>query len=158
MLKKTLLFTAFITIFSLQAQIACSPVFPSADDNVTITFDAKQGSAGLASETGDVYAHTGVLTDRSTSPSDWKYVKFPWTTNDASVKMTRLSNSVFTLTIPKIRSFYNVPTTEKILKLAFVFRNANGSKEGKTSTGGDIYYDLVTDLTLLQTRLIAPVR
>ena len=29
-----------------------------------------------------------------------------------------------------------------IQKLAFVFRNSDGSKQGKTSTGGDIFYDV----------------
>ncbi len=157
MLKSILLSSILIFTFKLNAQIACSPVFPGPDDDVTITFNANQGSGGLATETGDVYAHTGVLTDRSTGPSDWKYVKFAWTVNDASVKMTRQGNGIFTLSIPKLRTFYGVPAAEKIQKLAFVFRNANGSKEGKTSAGGDIYYDLVTDFTVLQTRLIAPI-
>jgi 1,4-alpha-glucan branching enzyme len=157
MLKNLSFFTAFILGFTLNAQVTCIPVFPSPDDDITLTYDAKQGSAGLADETGDVYAHTGVLTDKSTSASDWKYVKFPWTTNDPSVRMTRVGNGIYTLTIPKIRTFYNVPATEKIQKLAMVFRNGTRTKEGKTSTGGDIFYDLVTDFNVLQTRLIAPV-
>jgi 1,4-alpha-glucan branching enzyme len=157
MLKKIFLFTALIFIIPLNAQISCSPVFPGPDDDIVITFDSKQGSGGLANETGDVYAHTGVITDKSTSLSDWKFVKFPWTTNDASVKMNRQANGIYTLSIPKVRTFYGVPATDKIQKLAFVFRNTGGTKEGKTTTGGDIYYDFITDFTVLQTRLVEPL-
>jgi 1,4-alpha-glucan branching enzyme len=154
------LFTALtILLFNIvfvKAQVSCTPVFPGPDDDVTITFNANEGSRGLATETGDIYAHTGLITDKSTSASDWKYVKFPWTTNDASVKLTPQGNGIYTLKIPKIRQFYGVPSTDKILKLAFVFRNSNGSKEGKTANGGDIFYDLVTNSDVMLVRLTTP--
>ena len=142
MYQKLLLLAILFWANQSQAQITCTPVFPGPDDNVTITFNAKEGNMGLATETGDVYAHTGIITDKSTSISDWKFVKFPWTTNDPSVKMSPQGNGIYTLSIANIRTFYGVPATDKILKLAFVFRNSNGSKEGKTAAGGDIFYDI----------------
>ncbi len=150
----TLLFS-FIK-FQVQAQVTCNPVFPSPTENITITFNANEGSRGLVNETGDIYAHSGIITDRSTSLSDWKYVKFPWTTNNATMKMTSVGNGIYTLNIPGIRSFYGVPAADKILKLAFVFRNANGSKEGKTAAGGDIYYDVYSDGSALKTLILNP--
>lgn len=147
---------AFLLGLNLNAQVTCSPIFPSPEDNIVITFNANEGSRGLATETGDVYAHTGVITDKSTASSDWKYVKFGWTTNDPSVKLTPKGNGIYTLSISNIRSFYGVPSTDKILKLAFVFRNSNGSKEGKTATGGDIFYDVYSVGSPLKTLLISP--
>jgi glycosidase len=53
---------------------------------------------------------------------------------------------------PSVQQFYAVPTGEKIQKIAFVFRNEDGSKTGKTTTGGDIFVDIfqsgvVVDIT-----------
>ena len=41
-----------------------------------------------------------------------------------------------------IQSYYGVPGTETVEKLAFVFRNGDGTKEGKADGGQDIFYDL----------------
>ncbi len=127
--------------------ITVDPAFPTDQDAVTITFYATQGSGGLADYTGDVYAHTGVITNNSTSGSDWKYVVTNWGENDPLTKLTRIATDVYTLTIsPSIRAYYGVPVAETIEKMAFVFRSGvqvGGSwLEGKTAEGGDIFYDV----------------
>jgi len=130
--------------------ITSTPALPTDQNSVEVVFDASLGNAGLAGYTGDIYVHTGVITNLSTSPSDWKYVITPWpnSTNLALAntdknKLVSLGNNKWKLVIsPSIRSFYNVPAGEVIQKLAFVFRNADGSKQGKTDTGGDIFYDV----------------
>jgi len=129
--------------FCLTAQVTTEPAFPIANQNVKIIFDATQGSAGLKDYTGDIYAHTGVITDKSTSPSDWKYVIANWSTNLEKAKLTRKSANIYELEItPDITSFYGVPTSDKIEKMAFVFRNADGSKTGKASGDKDIFVDV----------------
>lgn len=129
---------------ALHAQVVTTkPEFPTADDTVTIYFDATKGTGGLANHTGDVYAHTGVITDQSTSDSDWKYVIADWSTNTAKAKMERLNTNLYKLEItPSIRDFYGVPTGEKIDKMAFVFRNSDGTKEGKAAGGEDIFAEV----------------
>ena len=124
--------------------ITANPVFPVSSGQVVITFNADQGDMGLKDYTGDdVYAHTGVITSASTGPSDWKYVIATWTTNLPKAKLTKVSANVYTLTIsPSIREFYGVPAGEQILKLAFVFRNGNGSKTGRDVGGADIFYNV----------------
>lgn len=140
-----------IFIQSLHAQLIVSdPPFPQDNQSVVITFDASQGNAGLAGYTGDVYAHTGVITNLSTSSSDWKYVKTNWGQNTPATKLTKIGTNLYTLAIsPSIRSYYNVPASETILKMAFVFRSGtpvSGTTylEGKTSAGGDIFVDVYT--------------
>ncbi len=155
-------YSAFLFLFmalvpALRAQVTVSPVFPTPEDTVTITFDATQGDAGLANFTGDIYAHTGVITNLSTTPSDWKYVKHPWATTFADIKLTPVGNHLYTLTIPNIRAFYGVPAGETILKLAFVFRNADGSITGKGPGSSDIFYDVyASGSSTLLAKLVLP--
>lgn len=123
--------------------ITCNPAFPLASDEVVVTFNADQGNAGLKDYIGDIYAHTGVITDKSATSSEWKYVVAAWETNTSKAKMTRVSANVYTLTLtPSIREYYGVPAGEEILKMTFVFRNSDGTKTGKTAANGDIFYDV----------------
>ena len=134
----------FALYFYAGAQlITADPPFPTQTDAVTITFDASQGDGGLAGYTGDVYAHTGVITNESSSGSDWKHVKAGWNQNIPECKMTHLGGDLWQLDItPSINEYYGVNAGETVLKLAFVFRNTDGSVTGRDSDGGDIFYDV----------------
>ena len=136
-------------VFSLtQAQlIVCDPIFPTDVDEAVITFNAKLGNGGLEGYTGAVYAHTGVITNLSTSDSDWKYVKGPWGANIPDTKLVSVGEDLWELNIsPTIREYYAVPSSETILKMAFVFRSAEevdgNYLEGKTASNGDIFYEV----------------
>ncbi len=132
------LLLVLLLVQGVQAQVVTwSPAFPVQNEPITITFDAAKGTGGLANVTEPVYAHTGVLTDLSTSDSDWKYVKAAWGTNTPAALMTPLGNNRYQITINP-RTYYNVPAQEAIKALMFVFRNGNGSKEGKDTGGKDI--------------------
>lgn len=139
-MKRIYLLSTFFFIFcSVKAQvISWTPAFPVDNDSVEIIFNASQGNAALNNFTGDVYAHTGVLTNLSTSPTNWRYVKTNWAVNTPETKMQSLGGNLYRLKY-HIRNYYGVPISETILKLAFVFRNSSGSIVGKTSTGGDIF-------------------
>ena len=130
----------FINGFS-QAQVTVSPPFPTAGDNVTITFDATKGNGALRG-VSQVYAHTGVITDKSKNPNDWRYVQGKWGTPDSKVKMRNIGGNKHQITFNPLRSFYGVPASEKILKMAFVFRNANGSLVGRAADGSDIFTEV----------------
>lgn len=139
-------FTVLGFINLLFAQVTTSPAFPTLGQAVTITFDAAQGSQGLMNFTGDVYAHTGVITTASSGTSDWKYVVAAWATNLPKAKMTRTATNTYTLTItPSIKDYYGVPNGEGVLHMAFVFRSSDGTKTGKTAGGGDIFVDVYPD-------------
>ncbi|WP_192820568.1 DUF4961 domain-containing protein [Rufibacter sp. LB8] len=128
--------------YMAKAQVVTwSPAFPTANEPVTITFDATKGTGGLANVTHPIYAHTGVLTNLSTSDNDWKYVKAGWATNTPQAMMVALGNNRYQITLTP-RTFYNVPASEQITALMFVFRNSDGSKEGKDVGGKDIKVSL----------------
>ena len=126
-----------------QAQIiTTSPTFPTESNEVTITFDASLGTGGLKDYTGDVYAHTGAITENSSNDTDWKYAP-TWGDNSTKYKLTSLGNNKWELKItPSIRAYYGVSDGEKILKMAFVFRSSDNSKEGKDDGGKDIFADV----------------
>ena len=76
--------------------ISVLPVFPKEQDTVTIIYDATQGNGALIGAS-QVYAHAGVITNQSTSSSDWKHLVGNWGTADNRVKMVSLGNNKWQL-------------------------------------------------------------
>lgn len=144
---------------SLSAQvISVTPVFPKEQDTVIVTYDAALGNAALLGST-QVYAHTGVITNLSSSNSDWKHVVGNWGTQDNRVKMTSMGNNKWQLKF-HLKNFYAQSgafgPTEIIKQMAFVFRNADGSKVGRTSAGGDIFTPVYTSSSGFEFKLVSP--
>lgn len=131
-----------IVILHCSAQVLTTePQFPVQTDDITIFFDASKGNGALAGYSGTVYAHTGVITSNSSSASDWQHVVGNWGTDDARVKMTSEGNDIYSLSY-NIESFYDINAGERVDKLAFVFRNQDGSIVGRNTDGSDIFYDV----------------
>ncbi len=125
--------------FTSTAQVVTSnPLFPTDQDSVVILFNAREGNGALAGVTPPIYAHTGVITQASTSPSDWRNVQGTWGVAFPKTLMTPLGNDLYEIRM-RIRNFYGVPAADTIEQLAFVFRNTNGSIVGRAANGGDIY-------------------
>lgn len=146
MLKKLTIFLMLaMTMLPAAAQVTYSPDPLTEDsENVVIYFHADQGSKGLANlpESTAVYAHTGVITTSSSSDSDWKYAP-DWSKNEDKYKMTYVSPNLYELKIGNIRKFYGITNnSERVTKLAFVFRNAAGNKTGKATGDKDIFVNV----------------
>jgi 1,4-alpha-glucan branching enzyme len=135
-----------LLLFSIQLfsqTVVTIPVYPTDLDSCTVIYDATKGNGELENVPPPIYAHTGVITSLSTSPTDWRYVIANWNENIPKALMTPLGNNLYQLKLlPSIRAFYGVPQGETILKLAFVFRNSDGSKVGREANGSDIYADV----------------
>jgi len=116
------------------------PLFATADDTITIIYDATQGDGGLVGASS-VYAHTGVLTGESQAGWDWKYVKTSWGQNTPETKLTPLGNNKWQIRF-HIRSYYNIPHNVRVTHLAFVFRDANSTHTGRNTDGSDIFLPL----------------
>lgn len=165
-MKKPLIMTllaVMFCIFGLEAQVVTSEPSPIPEDcdDLVIYFHANEGNKGLANQpaTTAIYAHTGVITTKSLSNSDWKYAP-TWLDNDQKYKLEYVSPNLWKLNIGNIRQYYGITDADEIpTKLAFVFRNANGSKEGKGAGGTDIFIDVVANKLLLNltTSLSGPV-
>ena len=149
------LLTASATSATAQPVVTTEPAFPTVDQAVTIFFHADEGSGGLAGHTGDVYAHTGLITSESSTTDgcsgvDWQHVKTGWGENTPDTRLTKVGVDLYSLDITNIRSYYGaMDSNEEIYRLAFVFRSGEevgGSYlEGKTAQGCDIFVDLQSD-------------
>ena len=130
-----------IKISNISAQvITYTPTYPKVNDTITITFDATQGNGALVG-VSPIYIHTGVITRRSVSLSDWKFRPAIWGTADTTVLMQSLGNNLHSITF-RVDSFYNIPASEEAIDLGLVFRNADGSIVGKNVDGSDIFIPL----------------
>ncbi|MFB6273946.1 MAG: alpha-amylase family glycosyl hydrolase, partial [Salinibacter sp.] len=156
-------FLSFFGLFSLL--VAATPAMgqvvetdpnpPRTDRPVTIYFNADKGTGGLEGHDGEVYAHTGISTNQS-GEGNWKCVKNHWPTSDQftgnrdDTKLTQVGPNRYKLEIQDIRAYYQNTSTscdlganEEIQTMNFVFRNADGSKEGKAEGGADIFVDVI---------------
>ena len=155
----TLLMALISCTFAMSAQIVTtSPeILQESSKNVVLTYHADQGSKGLMGQSAStaMYAHIGVLTDKS--PSTWTHVVADWGVNLDKAKMTYVSPDTWSLNIGDIRTYFGITDpNEHVQKIALVFRNADGSKEGKTASGGDIFVDVHEDGFSLQLSADAP--
>lgn len=160
-MKRIALFiAALVALFpaALRAQIVTtSPaIVQQSSTGVVLTYHAASplGNGALAGlpESTQVYAHIGVITNLSSS---WAHTVTPWPERDGSNadsantpknKLTRTAADTYTLNIGDLRSYFGITDpAEQITRIAVVFRNADGSLEGKTSSEGDIFVDVLPD-------------
>ena len=114
-----------------------NPVPAGYKGEVTIVYDAAKGNGGMVGA-AKCYVHTGLITAASSNTGDWKNVVGSWR-GASQPQLTSLGDNKWQLVIPDIYSFYGVPETTDIKALAFVFHDGpGGSKEGKTSSNGNI--------------------
>ena len=140
--------------------VSTAPSFPKESEALTLTFNANAGNGALQNYAGDVYIHTGVITNLSSSDADWKYTKTEWGENTPETKLTRISDNLYSLSIPDIRAYYGVPSGETILKMVMVFRSDGTTPVApeylthKTAEGSDILVQVYENN--LQVKLLNP--
>ena len=133
----TFSFVLFTLLLVAQVTTDPNPVPVGYTGKVTITFDPASGNGGMIGAT-KCYAHTGLITSASTSDSDWKNVIGSWR-SATQPQLTATNDGKWQLTIDNIFTFYGVPESTNIKKLAFVFHDGpGGTKEGKAASG-DIF-------------------
>ncbi|SDM42662.1 Por secretion system C-terminal sorting domain-containing protein [Catalinimonas alkaloidigena] len=134
---------------SLRAQVTSDPAFPTADAPVTILYDATQGTSGLVGAT-KVYMHAGAGTQENGAGAgyDFQPEGQAWGQDNGVGLMTQDAENpnLWRITITP-RTYFGVPDSTRIWKLGLVFRNADGSKEGKDPNNQNIY------LTIYDTEL-----
>ena len=132
----------FIPFTGKTQLLSITPDFPKDNDNISITVDASKGNQGLFNyaTVSDVYVHTGVITNLSTSSTDWRYVKFNQNFNqpNAQLQATSLGANRWKFDITNIRAYYGVPAGETIQKISILFRNGAGTTVQRNADASDM--------------------
>ncbi len=146
MKRACLLVVILCTALSSYAQLLkTTPEFVQDNTgNIDIVCDGNYGNKALLNyaNTSDVYVHIGVITSSSTGPTDWKYAnKFTWGTTPAAAQCTYLGANKWKYTIVGgLRTFFGITNaSEKILKIAILFRNGTGVTKQANIDGSDMY-------------------
>ncbi|MGC9512234.1 MAG: hypothetical protein ACP5D8_01200 [Fidelibacterota bacterium] len=58
--------------------VTSEPVFSTQFDSIMVFYHAELGNGSLEGTDDSLYAHTGVITDKNSGPSDWKYIITLW--------------------------------------------------------------------------------
>ena len=132
-----ILIALFLCKVSIAQLIWLKPENPSINDSVTLYFNAVEGNKALMDLPGDVYLHTGVITNRSLDGHDWKYVVGNWGKDDKNVLMKREGKNLYSYHFV-IKTFYKLGPDDIANQLAYVFRNMDGTIVGKTKENEDI--------------------
>ena len=139
---RTIVLLAFASVaqFAGAQVVWTDPPFPTADDQVTLYYNAALGNAALTSVI-PVYIHTGVITSASTTPSDWQHVNTPWGVPDAAAVMAPQGGGIHTFNFggQTLADYYGLLPGETIEQLAMVFRNASGTMVGRNADNSDIF-------------------
>lgn len=153
--KKVLLLLSLVVFAGLisQAQVVTEPVFPKAAQAVRIVYDATQGSSGLR-EAEKVYMHAGIITT-GFDGTGWENVVGNWGQDDGVGQMTKVEGEEDKWEITITPQEYFSPGDKRIYRIGMVFRNADGSREGKSPSNSDIFVNL--DEEGLQIRLFEPI-
>lgn len=135
-------------LIGVGTKIAVNPTDLSVNDPVVITFNAmhsaSSSSSSLEGYTGDVYAHTGVITKESANDDDWKHAT-TWGDNSEKYKLYSVGHNKWQLVMENgIKDFYGLSSAEEVLKMAFVFRVADAT--GKQSE--NIYVSVKPNLVM----------
>jgi hypothetical protein len=145
-MKGGLLILAVLWCCGASAQLLTgAPYFPKDTSTLTITVNCNFGNQGLLNygDTG-VYVHIGLITDSSTSNTNWRYAPFTWGTANPAAAATYIGNNQYQFTFHNIRAYFGVPAAEIIYKVAILFRNATGSLAQRNTDGTDMFWSVYT--------------
>ncbi len=116
-----------------------------------IVYDATQGTTGLAGAS-KVYMHSGA---GIVAGQAWTYVVGNWGQDDGIGEMTQDGVNSWMITLTDPIAYYSqasngpIPGGSSIFRIGMVFRNADGTAEGKDDNNSDIFIDFNQDGTIM---------
>lgn len=151
-------------LFSMSSVLAqvvwTDPPFPSADDQVTLYYDASQGNGELDGII-PVYIHTGLITSQSSTPTDWQYVNMPWASTDPEWVMAYEGTNLWSYDFggQTLADFFGMGPGVEAEQLAMVFRNGPARWSAGTQTAATSICPSVQVVSrLFSSSLRSPVR
>lgn len=124
-----------------QGLVSLSNDFLYWDEITTFTFDPAKGNKELANHSGDLFLHAGLLLTSNTSEKEWNEVVTAWDENLDSYKLKREVEGKYSITIHPA-SFFKRTQANDVTHIAFLVRNADGSKVLRNADGSDMYWSI----------------
>ena len=155
----------FLNVLPGQKVVTVNPAQFTADDQIKIVFDATEADPGSTNGlvgADKVYMHSGVVLRNTDSPTgeDWTNVVGNYGQDDGIGQMTKVAGETdkWEITLNP-RTYYGLSDSAQVYYLSMVFRNGDGSAEGKGPGGSDIFIrtsqgapDAPADLSATATR------
>lgn len=119
-------FTLLFLLLSIAgfAQVTSVPSPALAEGTVTLNFN--RTGTGLATATGDLYAHIGL----TVNGVQWTNVKGSWNNNATQPKWTQTGTNTYQLVLgPDLYTYFGVPTTSTITQICLVVRNSTSTMQ-----------------------------
>lgn len=139
------LLISFLFCFIAKSQLlSWAPEFITEPaSTVEIICDANFGNAGIKNYTPstDIYVHIGAITTASANNGDWKGSAFTWGTTNPLANAVSIGTNKWKYTITGgLRNFFNITNpSEKILKIAILFRTGSGTSVLRNTDGSDMF-------------------
>lgn len=106
----------------------------ASEDSLRIVYDATQGTTGLVGAS-EVYFHSGIQT---VPFGGFEYTVGNWGVDDGLGEMTPLGNNMWEIVI-HVEDYYGYPQGTTVIGLWMVFRNGDGTLEGKDENNENIF-------------------
>ncbi|MEO0330223.1 MAG: alpha-amylase family glycosyl hydrolase, partial [Bacteroidota bacterium] len=150
----------YVDITPSQSVVTVEPAAFTADDEIRIVFNAATANPADLVGAEKVYMHSGVVLTDTDAPGggDWQNIVGNWGQDDGIGEMTPVpgSDDLWEITLTP-RDYYSVDSSASVYYLAMVFRNADGTAEGKDSNGSDIFIRVSQSAPTAPAELMAEV-
>jgi len=127
----------YLDVRAAQPIVTISPTNFTADTEVTITFDARQGNRELVGA-DKIYMHSGVGIVKTNDPAitAWNNVVGNWGSDDGKGLMTKVPGTVDKWQIKLTpKAYYGINSSDVPYWIAAVFRSRDGNTKGTIAPG-----------------------
>jgi len=122
--------------------VTVSPAVFTLDDEITLTYYPDRSYAeGSLVGVSPIYIHSGLLTPDNVNTGSWSNVVGNWGQDDGVGRMTSNGDGSWSITFVP-RTYYNLSIDFVAAQIGMVFRNADGTLDGKDEYFGDIFIDV----------------
>ena len=83
-----------VTAYAQQPLIMI-PDKPTQNDSITLYFNAEQGNRDLYNWKGDIFLHSGVITQKSATNTSWQHVRGEWGATIPALQLKRESDNLY---------------------------------------------------------------
>jgi len=105
------------------SSVVVTPTLPTSTEGIVVDFDATGTSLAGASK---IYIHAGASV-KANNTSSFDFVTGNWGLDDGVGEMTNISGDMWQISFPSMYTYFNIPLSDNVFGLNFLFRNEGGT-------------------------------